>query len=224
MAKKRIIIATHNAGKVREFKGLLCGQDAEVLAAGDFAIPEPEESGTTFIANAELKTTAVRDWWLAHDKKKLPDFILADDSGLSVAALNGAPGIFSARWAGANKNFYDAMARIKKELLAKNTSLEELTTTLGVAAYFSCALSLFVKSQNKILSVVAEVHGFLQFPPRGDNGFGYDPIFVPREEMMGAKRTFAMMTAAQKEKISHRTLAMNLLLARCRNEKIDFTR
>ncbi|MDI9314162.1 MAG: non-canonical purine NTP pyrophosphatase [Hydrotalea sp.] len=229
MPKKTLIIATHNQGKVREFKELfkeLWCDDIDVSAAGDYAIPEPIETGATFIANAELKTAAVRDWFLHYDKNNLPDFILADDSGLSVAALNGAPGIFSARWAGADKNFHYAMERIKQELLAKNIAAAALSSP-NVAAYFTCALALFARVNNKILSVEGLADGFLQFPPRGDHGFGYDPIFVPREEMTGAggnpPRSFAMMANNEKEKISHRTRAMNLLLARCKEEKIDFT-
>ncbi|MGI9460970.1 MAG: non-canonical purine NTP pyrophosphatase [Alphaproteobacteria bacterium] len=220
--KKNLVIATHNQGKLREFKELLIKSDCHIMAAKDFAIPEPNETGNTFIANAELKTTTVKNWFLQHDKNNLPHFILADDSGIEITALHGAPGIFSARWAGRDKNFNIAIERVKQELLKKNIAPEKLMAPL-LSANFSCALSLFVSAQNKTLSVLGVANGFLKFPPSGHQGFGYDSIFVPQPEMIGQKRTFANMTTAEKDKISHRTHALKLLLDVCQKENIDFT-
>ena len=221
MTQQTLVIATHNQGKVKEFVALLGGDNLKVMAAGDFSIPEPEETGDSFTANADLKTIAVRDWFARHRPDAMPDFILADDSGLSVPLLGGAPGIFSARWAGRDKDFSVAIQRVKKELLEKNIAEEKINTPT-VPAYFSCALSLWVQSAKKLLSVVGTCHGYLQFPPRGQHGFGYDPIFIPEQEIHTAQRTFGEMLAAEKDKISHRSQALQLLTKACLDAGVNF--
>lgn len=188
----RLIIASHNAGKVREIAALLAPFGIDVTAAGDLNLPEPEETGRSFIENAELKARAAA---VASD---LP--ALADDSGLSVQALDGAPGIYSARWAGADKNFDQAMARVQ----------EALGPATDRRAAFICALSL-AWPDGHIDSFEGRVDGSLVWPPRGDKGFGYDPIFVPN----GYDQTFAEMAPDKKHAISHRADAFAQLTAAC---------
>lgn len=188
----RLIIASHNAGKVREIAALLTPFGIDVTAAGDLNLPEPEETGHSFIENAELKACAAA---VASD---LP--ALADDSGLSVRALDGAPGIYSARWAGADKNFDQAMARVQ----------EALGPATDRRAAFICALSL-AWPDGHIDSFEGRVDGSLVWPPRGDKGFGYDPIFVPN----GYDQTFAEMAPDKKHAISHRADAFAQLTASC---------
>lgn len=189
---KKLIIATHNAGKVKEFAALINHDGLELIAAGALGLPEPEETGTTFAANAKLKALA------AARAANLP--ALADDSGLAVDALSGAPGIYSARWAGTDKNFAAAMQRVEKELQNKNVS------PTGAKAAFVAALC-FSMPDGTCVEVEAQSAGTLTFPPRGAHGFGYDPIFIPS----GETRTFGEMTAAEKEKFSHRAKAFALL-------------
>ena len=186
-----LVVASHNPGKVREIKALLGPHGIEPLGAGDLGLPEPEETETTFAGNAELKARAAA---LASGH-----FALADDSGLSVKALDGAPGIYSARWAGPTKDFSIAMARIERELREKAAT--------DYAAHFTCALSL-CSPHEEILTFIGEVHGKLTFPPRGDHGFGYDPIFIA----VGMAVTFAEMEPHQKHAISHRAKAFEKLL------------
>jgi XTP/dITP diphosphohydrolase len=186
-----LVVASHNQGKVREIKALLGPHGIEPVSAGDLKLPEPEETGLTFIANAELKARA------AADASGHP--ALADDSGLWVDALAGAPGIYSARWAGPTKDFRIAMARVEKELKEKGAS--------DLSAKFVCALSIAMP-HGEIKSFEGEVHGHLAFPPRGDRGFGYDPIFIPQ----GWDQTFAEIDPQTKNDMSHRAQAFTKLL------------
>ena len=185
----RLVVATHNPGKAREIAVLL-GGDFEVLSADQAAVPEPDETESTFIGNAVLKARH------AAAISGLP--ALADDSGLSVRGLNGAPGIYSARWAGPAKDFAVAMARVEQELdQAEDRS-----------AFFTCALAL-AWPDGSVFAVEGIVEGDLTFPARGTRGFGYDPIFVPK----GGTETFGEMDPTTKEAISHRTRAFAQLRA-----------
>lgn len=188
----KLVIASHNAGKVREIADLLGGRDIAVVSAADLGLPEPEETGETFTDNAKLKALA------AAKASGLP--ALADDSGLCVVALDGAPGIYSARWAGPNRDFGHAMERVKVAL-DDNPDRE---------AYFVCVLAL-AWPDGHCETFEGRVYGALTFPPRGDKGFGYDPIFEP----VGEARTFAEMDPAEKHQMSHRAQAFDLLLAAC---------
>ena len=186
-----LVIASHNPGKVREIAELLAPFDLKVRSAGDFGLPEPEENGSTFAENAAIKAKA------AAAGCGLP--ALADDSGLSVAALVGQPGIYSARWAGADKNFTHAMQRVE----------EELGDTPDRRAEFVCALAM-ASPAGEVEHFEGRVQGCLVWPPRGDQGFGYDPIFVPN----GETRTFGEMPPAEKHAISHRARAFARLKER----------
>ncbi len=190
----RLAIASHNAGKVRELQAMLGRYGAELASAAELNIPEPEETGASFLENAELKARH------AAICAGLP--ALADDSGLVVAALDGAPGIYSARWGGPAKDFQAAMRRVEESLTVARGHAE------GAEAYFACALS-FCWPDGQIISVEGRVHGTLTFPPRGEKGFGYDPIFQPR----GHSLTFGEMDAEAKEAISHRADAFRQLVA-----------
>lgn len=185
----RLVLATHNPGKVVELAELLAPHGLQVVSAGDLGLPEPEETGATFIANAELKALA------AAKASGLP--ALADDSGLCVDALNGDPGIYSARWAGPGKDFMVAMKRVRDGL-----GLEGSRT-----AHFICALSL-AWPNGHVESVEGRVDGSLTWPPKGNNGFGYDPMFV----MDGMERTFGEISRAEKEADNHRARAFRRLL------------
>ena len=191
--QKKIVVASHNTGKIKEIKNLLKPFKFKVYSALDFKIKEPKETGKTFIANSIIKAKAVSE--------KSNCIALADDSGLCINSLNGNPGIYSARWAGKNKDFKLAMKKIEREL-------EELSLTSKTnrRAHFCCALTLFYPSK-KIISFQGKVYGHLEFPARGLNGFGYDPIFIPD----GYNKTFGEMKFAYKERISHRQIAFNKL-------------
>ena len=199
----RLVAATHNAGKLREFRELLAPWRIEVVSAGDLALAEPDETGDTFEANAKLKALA------AARAAQMP--ALADDSGLCVEALGDAPGIYSARWAGGSKDFSAAMARIERELLAANAPQPW-------RAHFVSALAL-AWPDDFIEYFEGRVDGRLVFPPRGANGFGYDPIFIPD----GFSRGFGEMTAEEKHGIptdgsvalSHRARAFQRLSRAC---------
>jgi XTP/dITP diphosphohydrolase len=186
-----LVVASHNPGKVREIKALLGPHGIEPIGAAELGLPEPKETETSFAGNAELKARAAA---LASEH-----FALADDSGLSVAVLDGAPGIYSARWAGPTKDFSIAMARIERELRERAAT--------DYAAHFTCALSL-CSPHGEMLTFVGEVHGHLSFPPCGDHGFGYDPIFIAN----GMDVTFAHMEPHRKHAISHRARAFEKLL------------
>lgn len=187
-----LVVASHNPGKVREIKDLLAPFGIATKGAEELFLAEPEETGTTFAANAELKARA------AAEASGLP--ALADDSGLAVAALGGAPGIYSARWAGPSKDFAVAMTRIRHELDAMNAK--------DRTAKFVCALALAVPG-GACQIFEGEVHGTLTFPPRGGKGFGYDPIFVAD----GMSQTFAEIEPAVKHAMSHRARAFEKLTA-----------
>jgi XTP/dITP diphosphohydrolase len=181
-----LVVASHNLGKLREIRELLSPFGLEIRGAGEMGLAEPEETGATFIANAELKARASATASGFH--------ALADDSGLAVAGLDGAPGIYSARWAGPEKDFATAMARIETELRDRKTE--------DLSAKFVCALSL-AAPDGEVQSFEGEVHGRLVFPPRGKNGFGYDPIFVAD----GMSKTFGEIAPADKHAMSHRAMA-----------------
>ena len=195
-----LLVASHNAGKAREIEALLAPLNISVTSAAALNLPEPEETGDTFEANAELKARA--------GAAAASMVALADDSGLVVPALDGAPGIYSARWAGATKDFGAAMARVERELRARGISPE------GADAYFVCVLSL-ANPNGEVMTVRGEVHGTLTFPPRGERGFGYDPMFIPK----GFDQTFGEMKPTVKQKISHRSAAFHALIARLEQER-----
>jgi XTP/dITP diphosphohydrolase len=187
----QLVVASHNAGKVREIKALLGPHGIEAISAGSLGLAEPEETGASFAANAQIKALAAA--------KAGRHAALADDSGLCVDALEGAPGIHSARWAGPTKDFRIAMTRIHDELRHKGLSTS--------AAKFVCALCVALPNGEQ-QTFEGEVHGHLTFPPRGDHGFGYDPIFVA-EDM---DQTFAEIDPARKHAMSHRARAFEKLL------------
>jgi XTP/dITP diphosphohydrolase len=184
-----LVVASHNPGKVREIRDLLAPFGIETKGASELGLPEPEETGSTLAQNAALKARA------AACASGLPS--LADDSGLAVVALNGAPGIYSARWAGEKKDFAAAMARVERELQGKEDR----------SAKFVCALALAVPG-GEMQIFEGEVHGKLVFPPRGGKGFGYDPIFVAE----GMDETFGEIEPALKHSISHRARAFEKLV------------
>jgi XTP/dITP diphosphohydrolase len=186
-----LVVASHNEGKVREIKALLGPHGILPVSAGSLGLPEPIEDGTTFAANAKIKAVA--------SATGSGHAALADDSGLCVEALDGAPGIYSARWAGPSKDFRIAMNRIHDELRHKG-----LTTS---RAKFVCALCV-AQPSGEMQVFEGEVHGHLAFPPRGDRGFGYDPIFIAD----GMDQTFAEIDPARKHAISHRAKAFEKLL------------
>ena len=186
----RLVLASHNPGKLREIAALVEPFGLQVVSAGELGLPEPEETGQTFIENARLKALA------AAIGAQLP--ALADDSGLAVAALDGAPGIYSARWAGPKKDFAAAMARVEREL----------GDSPDRRAQFVCALSL-AWPDGHCEDCEGRVEGTLAFPPRGSRGFGYDPIFLPE----GQEITFAEMEPERKHAISHRARAFAKLEA-----------
>jgi len=187
----RIVAATHNPGKVPEIEALLGGH-YEVVTAGALNLPEPDETESTFAGNALLKAR--------HAADRSGEVALADDSGLSVAALGGAPGIFSARWAGPDKDFAMAMGRVEERL-------EEVGSD-DRRAWFTSALAV-AWSDGPAVVVEGRVEGRLTFPPRGDRGFGYDPIFIPD----GHDQTFGEMDPALKDSLSHRARAFEKLKA-----------
>src|SRR6266436_5528968 len=179
----RLVIASHNQGKVEEISALLMPFRIAALSAASLGIPEPEETGNSFETNAALKAGA------AARASGLP--ALADDSGLVVPALGGAPGIYSARWAGPSKDFRVAMARVQQELAERDRS-----------AQFVAVLAL-AWPDGEVALFRGEVQGQLTWPPRGERGFGYDPIFVAD----GYQMTFGEMGPAYKHQISHRARA-----------------
>src|SRR5580658_9342604 len=187
----RLVAATHNPGKAREIAALLDGR-FEIVAAGALGLPEPEETEQTFTGNALLQARA------AADRSGL--IALADDSGLSVAALGGAPGIFSARWAGPGRDFGHAMALVEQRIAESESD--------DPAAWFTSALAV-AWPEGPAVVVEGRIDGTLSFPPRGDNGHGYDPIFVPD----GYAQTFGELDAATKDQISHRARAFAKLKA-----------
>ena len=188
----RLVIASHNEGKVREIRALLAPFGADVVSAGALGLPEPEETETTFIGNALLKAHA------AASAAGIP--ALADDSGLAVTALGGDPGIYSARWAGPAKDFTLAMRKVEDGLAGKSDR----------SAKFVCALAL-AWPDGHAETVEGVVTGDLVWPPRGEHGFGYDPVFKPT----GHDATFGEMDPTAKHEMSHRADAFRQLVARC---------
>ena len=195
----KIVVATHNAGKVVEIGALLEPLGTQTVSAGELGLPEPEETGLTFKANAELKALA------AATASGLP--ALADDSGLAVAALNGEPGIYSARWAETEggRDFGHAMQLVENELQARGA-----TSADNRAAYFVAALTL-AWPDGHTETFESHFHGTLVWPPRGNNGFGYDSMFQPD----GYDVTCGEMDPDQKHAISHRAMAFAQLLPAC---------
>jgi XTP/dITP diphosphohydrolase len=193
LAPGKLVIASHNPGKVREIAALLGPYGIEPVSAGALDLPEPEETGTTFVANAELKALQ------AADLSGLP--ALADDSGLCVDALGGEPGIFSARWGGEAKDFDLAMRRVEERLAA-------LGPEVSRAAHFVCALAL-AWPDGHVEWFEGRVDGTLVWPPRGDRGFGYDPMFVAH----GMDQSFGEIDPEQKHAMSHRADAFRQLVA-----------
>ncbi len=193
LAAGKLVIASHNPGKVREIRALLAPYGIDPVCAAALDLPEPEETGTTFAANAELKARA------AADLSGLP--ALADDSGLYVEALGGDPGIFSARWAGETKDFGIAMQRVEDRLGRADPEA-------GRDAHFVCALSL-CWPDGHVETFEGRVDGTLVWPPRGERGFGYDPMFLP----WGGEQTFGEMDPDAKHAISHRAEAFRRLTA-----------
>jgi XTP/dITP diphosphohydrolase len=196
----KLVIASHNAGKVREIRALLEPFGIEPVSAGDLSLPEPKETGTTFAENALLK---------AHASAKASGLpALADDSGLCVAALGGAPGVYTADWAerqayegGPGRDWYMAMGKVEGKLA-------ELGPDVDRSGYFICTLALaWPDGHTEVFE--GRVHGTLTWPPRGTFGFGYDPVFVP----MGRAETFAELDPAEKHAMSHRADAFAKLVA-----------
>lgn len=194
----RLILATHNAGKLAELRGLMQPLGIEVQSSGELDLPEPVEDGTSFEANALLKARS------ALEHTGLP--CLADDSGLQVFGLDGEPGIYSARWAGPERDFSAAMARVSDQLIQRFGSFEEADRR----ARFVAVLCLIWPDGHHDF-VEGEVLGELVSPPRGDGGFGYDPMFKPD----GESRTFGEMPPDAKRQLSHRARAMDRLIGRC---------
>lgn len=197
LAAGKLVIASHNEGKVREIRALLAPYGIEPVSAASLGLPEPDETGTTFIANAELKAMQ------AADLSGLP--ALADDSGMCVDALGGDPGIFSARWAGPSKNFGLAMELVEKNIADKTVPGEPAPSR---DAHFVCALAL-AWPDGHVEWFEGRVDGILVWPPRGKNGFGYDPMFLPN----GHIQTFGEMDADAKHAMSHRADAFRQLVA-----------
>ena len=190
----KLVIASHNEGKIREIKELVAPFGIEPISAASLGLADPEETGTTFAANAILKARA------SADGAGLP--ALADDSGLAVAALGGDPGIYSARWAGEPRDFGRAMEKVETALREKGAR--------DFSARFVCALCIAWPDGEEAV-FEGEVRGRLSFPPRGERGFGYDPIFIPD----GHNITFGEMDPARKHEMSHRADAFRKLKDTC---------
>lgn len=192
-----LVVASHNWGKIREIADLLRPLAIKVLSAGEIGIPEPEETAASFAGNARLKAL--------HSAQASGRPALADDSGLEVEVLGGAPGIYSARWAGPEKDFNAAMARVQRELAAKGA-----TGPHQRRANFTAALC-FASPDGEARVFEGKVFGSLVWPPRGDKGFGYDPMFLPDRET----ETFGEMAPDRKHAISHRARAFALFVEVC---------
>ncbi len=192
---ERLVVATHNAGKLAEFQLLLDGRGIVLVGAAALGLVEPEETEDSFVGNARLKARA------AAQASGLP--ALADDSGFCVRALGGAPGIYSARWAGPDRDFGHAMRRVHEAVLASDRPSDD-------AAWFVCVLCL-AWPDGAIESFEGRTDGVLRWPPRGERGHGYDPVFQPD----GQALRFAEMTDGEKNAISHRTRAFTAFAAAC---------
>ena len=188
----RLVIATHNPGKLAEIADLLAPHGVSAVSAGELGLPEPEETAPDFVGNARLKALA------AAAASGMP--ALADDSGFCVAALGGAPGVFSARWAGPRKNFAEAMQRVH----------DEAADASDPRAWFACALCLAWPDAHTE-TFFGRVDGTWVWPPRGERGFGYDPMFLPA----GGALTYGETQPDEKHATSHRARAFKQLLASC---------
>lgn len=200
LAPGPLVIATHNAGKLREIRALLAPHGMECLSAGALGLPEPAETGTTFIDNALIKARA------AASAAQLP--ALADDSGLSVAALDGRPGVYTADWAERQwfegepgRDWYMAMGKVEGMLAERGPGADR-------SAWFSCVLAI-AWPEGEEVAYEGRVDGILAWPPRGTMGFGFDPVFVP----LGGTLTFAELQPEEKHRISHRADAFARLVA-----------
>jgi XTP/dITP diphosphohydrolase len=194
LSNTRLVVASHNQGKVREISDLIAPWNLHAVSAGELNLPEPEETETTFVGNALLKARA------AAKGSGLP--ALADDSGLCVEALGGDPGVYSARWAGPDKDFSRAMEEVHRRLQALPGA--------STAAWFVCVLALAWPDGEEI-AFEGRVDGNIVWPARGTKGFGYDPIFVPT----GHQLTFGEMDPAAKHEMSHRARAFSKFVEAC---------
>jgi XTP/dITP diphosphohydrolase len=194
LSGSRLVVASHNPGKVREIADLIAPWNLQAISARELDLPEPDETEPTFIGNALLKARA------AAQGAQLP--ALADDSGLCVAALDGAPGIYSARWAGQGRDFSLAMAEVHRRVEASGHASR--------AAWFICALAI-AWPDGVEASFEGRIDGELVWPPRGNLGFGYDPMFVPD----GHNLTFGEMDPAAKHAMSHRARAFEKFVGAC---------
>lgn len=209
----RLVLASHNQDKIAELRHFLAPLGLDCLSAAELRLPSPQESGSDFAANARLKACA------AAQASGLP--ALGDDSGLCVAALGGAPGIFSARWARrpeeAEPDFLFGMQKIQRALARQGVALMPEPMPQSPSAHFVCALALAwpqpshapqaLRERQDVRVFEGQAHGCLIFPPRGELGFGYDPIFVPH----GSVISFGEMTPAHKHGLSHRAAAFRQL-------------
>lgn len=188
----RLVIASHNDGKLREIQALVAPHGVTALSALELGLAAPEETGASFAENARIKAEAATT--------STGEAALADDSGLAVPALDGAPGIHSARWAGPQRDFAAAMEKLERALESHDDR----------GAYFACALAIaWPDGHTEVFE--GEVHGTLVWPPRGKRGFGYDPMFLPA----GGTRTFGEMDPAAKHHISHRAAAFRRFVDAC---------
>lgn len=201
---KKILIASNNKGKVKEIEELLTPFKCQVLSTDRYKLPEPEETGSTFAENAIIKAK--------YYAEKTGEISLSDDSGLVVDSLDGAPGVYSARWGGVNKDFNLAMKIVEEALNEKGINTQNSGSEIAdynkkkLSAHFACALCLyFPDGEYKVFE--GKVFGHLSFPPRGNAGFGYDAIFIAE----GHNKTFAEMDPQIKYSISHRAKAFNEL-------------
>lgn len=194
LRNQKLVVASHNPGKIKEINELLGPYGVEAISAGSLGLPEPEETGTTFEANAVLKSEAAAQGAVM--------IALADDSGLCVEALDGDPGIYSARWAGPSKDFALAMRNVEEKLQALGATEPEMRR-----AYFVSVLSV-AWPDGHVENFEGRVHGTLVWPPRGKRGFGYDPMFLPD----GRSETFGEMDPDAKHEISHRAVAFRKLV------------
>lgn len=194
---ERLVLATHNQGKLREMRALLVPYGVELVAAGDLGLAEPAETETTFIGNATIKAMA------AANASGLT--ALSDDSGIEIAGLNGAPGVVSADWAGPSKDFRLAMQRVHDEMLARGLNFDGKPR-----ANFTSVLCL-ARPGEPAQSFEGKVFGHIVWPPRGSYGFGYDPMFVPD----GHTQTFGEMDPFLKHRLSHRARSFEKFAGAC---------
>ena len=192
--KEEIVIASHNSGKILELKSLLQPYFPRIQSSKELNLISPIESGKNFKENAEIKSLSA-----ARESKIIS---ISDDSGLVIDALNGMPGIYSARWAGIDKNFDLAMEKVENKLQQSNAILPNQRVS-----HFVCVLSIAWPNGN-LITVEGKVYGTIVWPPKGKNGFGYDPIFLPN----GHSITFGEMEMKKKDRISHRSIAFQKLL------------